>query len=77
MPKKLKVEYFVVPDTKALAVRAAEQFTQIAEKAASERGRVRIAISGGSTPKAAFQLLADPASRGARACHGTSSNFSG
>ncbi len=60
MPKKLKIEYFVVPDTKALAARAAEQFTQIAEKAASDRGKVRMAISGGSTPKAAFQLLADP-----------------
>jgi 6-phosphogluconolactonase len=59
MPKKLKVDYVVVPDSKALAARAAEQFTQVAEKAVSERGRARIAISGGSTPKAAFQLLAD------------------
>ena len=60
MPKKLKVDYLVMPDAKALAARAAEQFTQAAKKAASERGRARIAISGGSTPKAAFQLLADP-----------------
>jgi 6-phosphogluconolactonase len=60
MPKKLKINYVVMPDTQALAVRAAEQFTQAAERAASERGRARIAISGGSTPKAAFQLLADP-----------------
>ena len=31
-----------------------------------QRGRARIAISGGSTPKAAFALLADPASPGAQ-----------
>ncbi|HEY6489336.1 MAG: 6-phosphogluconolactonase [Terracidiphilus sp.] len=60
MAKKLRIEYSVVPDSKALAARAAEQFTQAAEKAAAERGWARIAISGGSTPKAAFALLADP-----------------
>lgn len=60
MPKQLKVEYKVVPDANTLAALAAEQFTQAAEKAAATRGRARIAISGGSTPKAAFQLLADP-----------------
>jgi 6-phosphogluconolactonase len=59
MAKRLKIEYTVVPDAKALAARAAEQFTRMAENAAAARGRVRIAISGGSTPKAAFQLLAD------------------
>lgn len=61
MPKKLKVEYFVEPDTAALAARAAQHFVEMAERAVTARGRVRIAISGGSTPKAAFQLLADPA----------------
>ena len=60
MPRKLRIEYSVVPDAKALAARAAEQFTQVAEKAAATRGQARIAISGGSTPKATFQLLADP-----------------
>jgi 6-phosphogluconolactonase len=60
MAKKLKVEYCVLPDAAALAVRAAEQFTKAAEAAAVQRGQARIAISGGSTPKAAFQLLADP-----------------
>jgi 6-phosphogluconolactonase len=59
MAKKLRVEYSVLPDAKALAVRAAEEFTRAAERAASERGRARIAISGGSTPKTAFGLLAD------------------
>jgi 6-phosphogluconolactonase len=60
MPKTLKVDYAVMPDAKALAVRAAEQFTQAAERAVAERGLARIAVSGGSTPKATFQLLADP-----------------
>ena len=60
MPKTLKVNYVVMPDARALATRAAEQFTQAAEKAAAERGRARIAVSGGSTPKATFELLADP-----------------
>src|SRR6202161_2355186 len=52
MAKKLRIEYRVMPDAAALAARAAE-------KAAAERGRARIALSGGSTPKVAFQLLAD------------------
>jgi 6-phosphogluconolactonase len=59
MPKKLKVEYFVEADAAALAARAARHFVELAEQAVPARGRVRIAISGGSTPKAAFQLLAD------------------
>ncbi len=59
MAKKLTIQYKVLPDAAALAAQAAEEFTQAAEKAVAERGRARIAISGGSTPKAAFQLLAD------------------
>lgn len=59
MPKKLKVEYFVEADAAALAARAARHFVELAEQAVAARGRARIAISGGSTPKAAFQLLAD------------------
>ena len=60
MPSQLRIEYIVEPDAAALARRTAEQFVQIAEDAVANRGRARIAISGGSTPKAAFQLLADP-----------------
>lgn len=60
MPLKLKIDYFVEPDTAALAARAARHFVEVAEGAVARRGRARIAISGGSTPKAAFQLLADP-----------------
>lgn len=60
MPSKLQIQYIVEPDSNALARRAAEEFVSIAEDASAKRGRARIAISGGSTPKAAFQLLADP-----------------
>jgi 6-phosphogluconolactonase len=60
MAKKLRIEYVVVPDSAALAAQAAEQFTSAAVTAAGSQGRARIAISGGSTPKAAFQLMADP-----------------
>jgi 6-phosphogluconolactonase len=60
MPSRLQIEYIVEPDSNALARRAAEEFVSIAEEASAKRGRARIAISGGSTPKAAFQLLADP-----------------
>jgi 6-phosphogluconolactonase len=61
MPHKLKIVYCVEPDAKALAARAAQHFVEQAEQAVAKLGRVRIAISGGSTPKAAFALLADPA----------------
>jgi len=61
MLSKLKIEYIVEPDGAALARRTAQHFVEVVEQAAAARGRARIAISGGSTPKAAFQLLADPA----------------
>jgi len=61
VPGKLKVEYFVMADAGALAQRAARHFVETAEAAVATRGRARVAISGGSTPKAAFGLLADPA----------------
>ena len=61
MARKLKVEYFVEPDAAALAALAARHFVEGVEAAVAARGRARIAISGGSTPKAAFQLLADSA----------------
>ncbi|MGA8087793.1 MAG: 6-phosphogluconolactonase [Terracidiphilus sp.] len=61
MAGKLKIEYIVEPDGAALARRTAQHFVEVVEQAAAKRGVARIAISGGSTPKAAFQLLADPA----------------
>jgi 6-phosphogluconolactonase len=61
MPQRLKIVYYVALDAEALARRTAEHFVDQAERAAAARGWARIAISGGSTPKAAFTLLADPA----------------
>lgn len=59
MARKLKIIYYVEPNLAALASRAAQYFVEMAEESVAARGRARIAISGGSTPKATFQLLAD------------------
>jgi 6-phosphogluconolactonase len=61
MPLPLKIVYFVEPDAAALAERAARHFVEGIEAAVARRGRARIAISGGSTPKAVFAALADKA----------------
>jgi 6-phosphogluconolactonase len=60
MSKKLTVKYYVEADAAALARRAAQYFVEMANEAVEAQGCARIAISGGSTPKAAFELLADP-----------------
>ncbi len=60
MARKLRIIYYVEPDADALARRAAQYFVEMAEEAVSARGRVRIAVSGGSSPEAAFALLGDP-----------------
>ena len=66
MGRKLKIIYYVEPNSVALASRAAQYCVEMAEEAVAARGRARIAISGGSTPKATFQLLADRNDRLAR-----------
>jgi len=50
----------VEPDAAALARRAARYLVEMAGEAVAAYGRARIAISGGTTPQAALQLLADP-----------------
>lgn len=60
MGKKLQIKYYVEPDLAALARRAVEYLVEMASEAVEAHGRARIAISGGSTPKAAYELLADP-----------------
>ena len=60
MAKLLRIKYYVEPDAATLARRAAQYFVEMIGEAVAGRGRARIAISGGSTPKATFQLLADP-----------------
>lgn len=51
-------EIKVVPDAKAVAAEAAERVAAAAEAAIVERGKFSIALSGGSTPKALYALLA-------------------
>jgi 6-phosphogluconolactonase len=59
MPQNLKIVYFVEPNAAALARRAADFFVEQALHAVTARGVARIAISGGSTPKAAFATLGE------------------
>ncbi|MGP8271015.1 MAG: 6-phosphogluconolactonase [Terracidiphilus sp.] len=60
MAKLLRIKYYVEPDAATLARRAAQYFVEMIGEAVAGRGRARVAISGGSTPKATFQMLADP-----------------
>jgi 6-phosphogluconolactonase len=60
MAKYLQVTYTVSEDAGALAHSAAKHFAARVQEVVARRGRARIAISGGSTPKATFALLADP-----------------
>ncbi len=61
MAKRLEVTYHVFAGGAALAEAAAKHFAERVAQSVTKRGRARIAISGGSTPKATFALLADPA----------------
>ncbi len=58
--KRLEVTYHVYENSQALARAGARHFAERVEQSIAKRGRARIAISGGSTPKATFALLADP-----------------
>jgi 6-phosphogluconolactonase len=49
---------FIVADQAALAKEAAERCARIAEEAIARAGRFTIALSGGSTPKLLYSLLA-------------------
>lgn len=59
MAGKLRVIYYVEPDAAALARRAARYFVEMVGEAVAAQGCARVAISGGSTPKAAFEVLGD------------------
>ena len=60
MRQAVAVTYKIFPTPADVAAAAAELFTSAAEEAAASPGDVaRIAISGGTTPKAMFALLAD------------------
>ena len=59
MPRAVTVQYAVWPTPAEVAAAAAEVFASAAASAAKSRGITRIAISGGTTPKAMLALLAD------------------
>jgi 6-phosphogluconolactonase len=60
MPRAVTIKYSVSLTPAAVAQSAASLFAETAAAAVKARGIARIAISGGSTPKTMFQLLADP-----------------
>ena len=50
----------IFPDAEAVSRAAAEEFIRRAAKAIAARGRFTVALSGGSTPKRLYELLAEP-----------------
>ena len=58
MTQPFQPEIKVLPDPAAIAAEAAERVVRAADEAIALSGRFRIGLSGGSTPKALFQLLA-------------------
>ena len=59
MPRPVSVTYRVSPTAETLAAAAAQWFAAIASAAVLSRGVARVAVSGGTTPKEMFALLAD------------------
>jgi len=59
VPRPVSVSYRVLSTSEDLAASAAEFFASVAAAAVEARGVARVAISGGSTPKGMFALLAD------------------
>ncbi len=57
-----KPEIRILADPQALAVFAASLFIQIAQVSIAQRGRFRLALAGGSTPRVLFQYLSQPTS---------------
>ncbi len=57
-PDSPRVE--VLPDPSTLAAEAAVHFAQLAQETVAEGRRFAVALSGGSTPRAAYALLASP-----------------
>jgi 6-phosphogluconolactonase len=53
-----KPDIIICPDAAELNRRAAERFVALANEASASSGRFTVALSGGSTPKALYSLLA-------------------
>jgi len=60
MPRPVTVTYQVFTSPKEVSMASARLFASHVEQAVATRGVARVAISGGSTPKGMFELLADP-----------------
>ena len=58
-PKPRRSEIRVSPDLLSLSRVAAVEFTDRAKEAIRSRGRFTVVLSGGSTPKTLYRLLAD------------------
>jgi 6-phosphogluconolactonase len=54
-------EVYILKDNPAIARRAAEEFVKMAQSAVSRKGSFTVALSGGSTPKLLYSLLATDA----------------
>jgi 6-phosphogluconolactonase len=54
-------ELVVVPDARALARRAAERIVELTRAAVKSRGTCSVALAGGSTPRATYEVLATSA----------------
>src|SRR5271170_1824510 len=63
MAQTIEVLYYVDATADAVTRRTAQYFTDGIRAAAGARGKAKIAISGGHTPKNAFALLADPSAQ--------------
>jgi 6-phosphogluconolactonase len=61
MPRPVTITYRISATPAAVAQAAAKLFADAVNMAVETRGHARVAISGGTTPKAMFALLADPA----------------
>jgi 6-phosphogluconolactonase len=63
MAETIEVLYYVDASAEAVTRRAAQYFVDGIRAAAGARGKARIAVSGGHTPKNTFALLADPSAQ--------------
>ena len=59
--RPLQRDVRILANQSAIARRAAQEFVQAATQAVSEKGSFHVALSGGSTPKALYSLLAEDA----------------
>lgn len=60
----MKPEIVVLSNSDTLAHEAARRFAELAVEAVDSRGRFSVALSGGSTPRALYRLLAEDPYRG-------------